>query len=78
LAGSIRAVLPAALLFTREDLFSGSGGIAAAIAIGAFLGQLGAVMASRSDEDRRLHTAIGGFIGFVVMIGLILFSVRAG
>jgi hypothetical protein len=53
LAGSIGRVLPAALLFTREDLISDAGGFAAAIAIGAFLGQAVAVASALRDERRR-------------------------
>jgi hypothetical protein len=71
-------VLPAALLFSSQDLFSGSGGIAAAIAIGAFLGQAVAVASALRDERRREFIAAGGFIGLLTMIGLILLSGKSG
>jgi hypothetical protein len=67
-------VLPAAFLFTREDLFSGAGGLAAAIAVGAFAGQAVSILLDLPDHARHRQTAFGGLFGFVVMIGLILFS----
>jgi F0F1-type ATP synthase membrane subunit c/vacuolar-type H+-ATPase subunit K len=74
LAGSIRAVLPAAFLISPESLFAGAGGIAAAIAIGAFAGQALSVIASAPERQRHRQTALAGLIGLVVMIGLILLS----
>jgi hypothetical protein len=76
LAGSIPRVLPASFLLTREDLFSAAGGLAAAIAIGAFAGQAISILLSLSEESRRRRTAFGGFFGLAVMIGLILFSAK--
>ena len=78
LAGSIRKVLPVAFLIGPEHLLSGAGGLAAAIAIGAFLGQVWAVATSMTDGDRREAIALGGLIGFLAMIGLILLSVKSG
>jgi hypothetical protein len=71
-------VLPVAYLFTREDLISDAGGFAAAIAIGAFLGQAVAVASALRDERRREIIAVGGFSGLLTMIGLILLSGKLG
>jgi hypothetical protein len=71
-------VLPAAYLFTREDLLAVTGGIAAAIGIGAFAGQAVAVLLGSSDQGRRRRTAAGGLFGLMVMIGLIQLSASAG
>jgi hypothetical protein len=78
LAGSIRKVLSVAFPISPDHLFSGAGGFAAAIAVGAFLGQAWAVATSMTDEDRREAIAVGGLIGSVSMIGLILLSVKSG
>jgi hypothetical protein len=78
LAGSIGEVLPVAFLISPDHLFAGAGGFAAAIAVGAFLGQVWAVATSMTDEDRREAIAVGGLIGVVSMIGLILLSVKSG
>jgi hypothetical protein len=74
LTGSIGEVQPTAIL-TPDHLFTGAGGLAAAIAIGGFLCQAWAVVKSASDSQRRRHTAIGGLAGLTVMIGLILYSI---
>jgi hypothetical protein len=66
-------VLPVASL-TSEVLFSAAGGIAAAIAIGAFIGQAWSVLASDSEQRRRRLTAGGGLAGLIAIIGLILLS----
>jgi hypothetical protein len=68
-------VLPAAFLITPQGLISVAGGLAAAMAIGAFLGQVGAVLMSAAEDGRRLRTAEGGLAGLIVMIGLLLFSI---
>jgi hypothetical protein len=73
LTGSIPRVLPVAFL-SPAGLLTGAGGFAAAIAIGAFLGQASAVLKSTSEDDRRRITAEGGLAGLIVMIGLILVS----
>jgi hypothetical protein len=73
LAGSIRKVLPV-LLITPGDLFSGAGGFAAAIAIGAFIGQALDTLRPVSELRRRRFTAVGGFIGFLAFFGLIFLS----
>jgi FtsH-binding integral membrane protein len=72
--GSIPRVLPVAFLLTREDLISGAGGLAAAIAIGAFAGQAISILLSASELSRLRRTAIGGLLGVIVMSGLILLS----
>ena len=66
-------MLPVAF-YSPTELFLGAGGLAAAIAIGAFFGQVAAVLAFDSDERRRRRTAEGGLGGLIVMIGLILAS----
>jgi hypothetical protein len=73
LAGSIPQVLPVAF-YSPTALFLGAGGFAAAIAIGAFFGQVIAVLTSDSDEGRRRRTAEAGLGGLIVLIGLILAS----
>jgi F0F1-type ATP synthase membrane subunit c/vacuolar-type H+-ATPase subunit K len=65
-----------AVIFTPAGLFSGAGGFAAAIAIGAFVGQALDAVRPRSDLRRRRFIAAGGLIGFVGMIGLLLLSVK--
>jgi hypothetical protein len=69
-------VLPVAF-FSPTELFLGAGGFAAAIAIGAFFGQVLAVLTSGSDEGRRRRTTEGGLGGLAVLIGLILVSMSA-
>jgi hypothetical protein len=77
LAGSIPRVLPVLFLFTRDEVLSIAGGIAAAIAVGAFGGQAVAVLFSSSERSRRRQTAVGGLIGLLTIIGLILLSENA-
>jgi hypothetical protein len=67
-------VLPAAF-FSPTSLLTGAGGFAAAIAIGAFFGQVIAMVRWDSDEGRRRRTVEGGLGGLIVIIGLILFSI---
>jgi hypothetical protein len=76
LTGSIHRVLSVAFL-TPQELLSGAGGFAAAIAVGAFFGQIQAIASSASDEDRRKATALGGLGGLLAIIGLILFSISS-
>jgi hypothetical protein len=73
LAGSIRKVLPVAFL-TFQDVAPLVGGLAAAIAVGAFIGQARSGFWNVSEQERRRDTAIGGFIGLALVIGLFLFS----
>jgi hypothetical protein len=75
LAGSIRTVLPVAFI-SLGDLTSLAGGLAAAIAVGAFIGQALTAFGSGSDKKRRRDTAAGGFFGLAVMIVLFLLSVK--
>jgi hypothetical protein len=77
LTGSIRKVLPVA--FIKSDTATSiTGGLAAAIAVGAFIGQALAVAASATEDERREAIALGGSIGFLAMIGLILLSAKLG
>ena len=69
-------MLPAVFI-DSADLISGTGGIAAAIAIGAFLGQGWAVFGSTSEETRRRRTTLGGLAGLIAISGLILVSMGA-
>jgi hypothetical protein len=66
-------VLPAAFI-SLDDLTSITGGLAAAIAIGAFIGQASVSLAPASDQRRRRRIAIGGSFGLIAMIGLIILS----
>jgi hypothetical protein len=65
-------VLPVAL--ATSEIISAAGGLAAAMALGVFLGQARPSSIKGSDEVRRLNSAVGGSIGIAVMIVLILFS----
>jgi len=73
LAGSIPRVLPASFI-SFSDLTSGAGGLAAGVAIGAFIGQALSGLWPTTDQKRRRDTAVGGFAGLLAMIGLILLS----
>jgi hypothetical protein len=66
-------VLPVAFISVQE-LLAGAGGFAAAIAIGAFIGQVPSVIRPSTDAERRRDIAVGGFIGLGILIGLILYS----
>jgi hypothetical protein len=68
-------VLPA-LFISFQDATTGAGGFAAAIAIGAFLGQAFTAFRPGPDHKRRRDTAVGGFAGFAAMIGLFLLSAK--
>ncbi len=70
-------MLPVAF-FSFQELTTGAGGLAAAIAIGAFIGQVASVATSATVEGRRELIAAGGFIGLLTMIGLILLSGKSG
>jgi hypothetical protein len=70
--GQHPTVLPVA--FFNSEITSAVGGIAAAMAIGAFLCQSKPSSISGSEEERRRDTALGGLIGMAAMIGLILLS----
>ena len=70
-------MLPAAFI-SLGNLTSTVGGLAAAIAIGAFIGQALSVTQSATDDQRREAIAMSGLIGFFAMIGLILLSVKSG
>jgi hypothetical protein len=63
-------------IFTPAGLFSGAGGIAASIAIGAFVGQALDTLRPMSDLRRRRFIAAGGLIGSAAMIGLLLLSAK--
>jgi len=74
LAGSIRKVLPVAFI-SLGDLTSATGGLAAAIAVGAFIGQTLTAFGSGNDKRRRRDTAVGGLFGLAVMSAFILLSI---
>jgi hypothetical protein len=65
-------VLPAAFL-TVGDLTSIVGGLAAAMAIGAFIGQAWASFLPMTEIERRRFIAVGGLAGLMMMSGLFLF-----
>jgi len=69
-------VVLSALPFTPQDLVSGAGGIAAAIAIGAFIGQAFTGFRPASEQKRRRDIAIGGLTGLALLIGLFLWSAK--
>jgi hypothetical protein len=75
--GSIHRV-PVAAFISSDHLLTGAGGFAAAIAIGAFVGQGLDILRPASELVRRRRTAAGGLIGAAVMIGLILLSANGG
>jgi hypothetical protein len=66
-------MLPAAFA-SASRLTSIAGGLAAAIAVGAFIGQAYAGFRPMSEQRRRRFTAIGGLIGLGLIIGLFLCS----
>jgi hypothetical protein len=66
-------VLPA-VLSSQQDLFSLAGGVAAAIAVGAFIGQARSGFRPLTEQERRRDIAIGGFCGLAALIALILLS----
>jgi hypothetical protein len=66
-------VLPVAFS-SVSDLTSITGGMAAAIAIGAFIGQSLSLVRPMTELERRRYTALGGFLGLAALIGLFLFS----
>jgi hypothetical protein len=66
-------VLPVA--FLTSELISAVGGVAAAMAIGVFLGQAVPSSIKGSDEVRRRNTAVAGSITAGVMRALILYSI---
>jgi hypothetical protein len=66
-------MLPAAFI-SFDLLTSGVGALAAAIAIGAFIGQALTALGPTSDLKRRRYIAIGGLAGLATMSGLILLS----
>jgi hypothetical protein len=65
-----------ALLISSTNLLTGAGGFAAAIAIGAFIGQGLDILSPSSELVRRRRTAIGGLFGMTLMIGLLLLSAK--
>lgn len=69
-------MLPVAFL-SIGDLTSIAGGLAAAIAVGAFIGQVSVSFSPNADSFRRRRIAVGGLIGLGLMIGLILLSAKA-
>lgn len=66
-------MLPVAFL-SVSDLTSITGGLAAAIAIGAFIGQSLSLFRPTTELERRRYIAIGGFLGLAFLIALFLFS----
>ena len=69
-------MLPVAFV-SVQNLTSLTGGLAAAIAVGAFIGQVLSVAMSSTEGARREAIATGGLIGLLVMIGLILYSAKS-
>lgn len=64
-------MLPAgSLLFS--DAVAGSGFIAASIAIGGFIGQVGPALAREEDGSIRFAMTIGGLFGLAVALGTII------
>jgi hypothetical protein len=73
LAGSIRKVLPVAFS-SISTLTSIAGGLAASIAVGAFIGQSLSLFRPTTELERRRYIALGGFLGMALLIALFLFS----
>jgi hypothetical protein len=63
--------------FSIDDLTALAGGLAAAVAIGAFFGQVLSVVVGATESERREFIAMGGLIGLLAMIGLILLSAKS-
>ncbi|HEX7278513.1 MAG TPA: hypothetical protein VF255_02710 [Solirubrobacterales bacterium] len=53
-----------------NDAIAGSGFIAASIAIGGFIGQVGPTLAREEDRSVRSATTIGGLVGLAVALGM--------
>lgn len=66
-------MLPVAFI-SLGDLTSSVGGLAAAIAIGAFIGQTFSSFRRASEQRRRRDAAAGGLFGLAIMTALILLS----
>jgi len=60
-----------------SEVISAVGGVAAAMALGVFLGQALPASIRGSDEVRRRNIAITGSIAIASMIGLILWTFGA-
>jgi hypothetical protein len=73
LAGSIQKVLPVAFS-SVSTLTSIAGGLAASIAVGAFIGQSLSLFRPTTELERRRYIALGGFLGMALLIALFLFS----
>jgi hypothetical protein len=56
------------------DAVAGSGFIAASIAIGGFIGQVGPALAREGDPALRSATTVGGLGGLAVAIGVTILS----
>jgi hypothetical protein len=65
-------VLPVALI--SSEIISAVGGVAAAMALGVFVGQALPSSIKGSDEVRRRNTAVAGSASIAFMTGLILYS----
>jgi hypothetical protein len=57
-----------------NDAVAGSGFIAATIAIGGFIGQVGPALAREEDGAVRSATAVGGLCGLTVALGTIILT----
>lgn len=65
-------MLPVAI--TTSELISAVGGVAAAMALGVFFGQVLPSSIKGSDVVRRRNTALAGLFAIAAMTGLILCS----
>jgi len=66
-------VLPVAFS-SVSTLTSIAGGLAASIAVGAFIGQSLSLFRPTTELERRRYIALGGFLGMALLIALFLFS----
>ncbi|HJZ37850.1 MAG TPA: hypothetical protein VJ204_16390 [Solirubrobacterales bacterium] len=57
-----------------STLTSIAGGLAASIAVGAFIGQSLSLFRPTTELERRRYIALGGFLGMALLIALFLFS----
>jgi hypothetical protein len=53
-----------------NDAIAGSGFIAASIAIGGFIGQVGPTLAREEDRSVRSATTVGGLVGLAVALAM--------
>ena len=65
-----------ALASIFNDFTTGMGGLAATVAVGAFIGQIYPGLSEAPDARVRRDAVIGGVAGFLAAVGWIVLSAR--